>query len=261
MKSSLLFVLPVVLAAADTPQQQRGKKIVADALEALGGARFLEVEDRVESGRAYSFYREQLSGLSRAKIYTRYLSGARSEKDLAIRERQNFGKDEDSGVLFNEDGAYEITFRGARPLSEERLRRYRDTTHRNVFYILRERLKEPGLIVEHRSSEILNNQPVDVVDITDSENRTVTVYFHQSTKLPVKQSFVRRDPATRERDEEVTLYSKYRDVGGGVQWPFTIQRERNGEKIYEIYSESVVINQGLKDDLFTLPSNTKILKK
>jgi len=26
-------------------------------------------------------------------------------------------------------------------------------------------------------------------------------------------------------------------------WPFDIQRERNGEKIYQMYSDSVVINQ------------------
>ena len=50
-----------------------------------------------------------------------------------------------------------------------------------------------------------------------------------------------------------------RDVGGGVMWPFTIQRERNGEKIFEIFSESVKINQDLKDNMFTLPANMKII--
>jgi hypothetical protein len=102
---------------------------------------------------------------------------------------------------------------------------------------------------------------VEIVEIFDSENRSVTVYFSQSTKLPLRQFYYRRDPRTRERVEEVTVYSKYRDVGGGVMWPFAIRRERDGEKIYEIYSDSVVINQNLKDDLFTLPANMKILKK
>ena len=57
----------------------------------------------------------------------------------------------------------------------------------------------------------------------------------------------------------MTRYTKFRDVGGGVMWPFTIQRERNGEKIFEIFSESVSINQGLTDNLFTLPSGMKVL--
>ena len=42
-------------------------------------------------------------------------------------------------------------------------------------------------------------------------------------------------------------------------WPFSIRRARNGEKIYEIYAESVQINRNLKDDLFTLPAKLKIL--
>jgi hypothetical protein len=38
-------------------------------------------------------------------------------------------------------------------------------------------------------------------------------------------------------------------------------RERNGEKIYEIFSESVAINVDLDDSLFNLPSNVKVLKE
>ena len=48
-------------------------------------------------------------------------------------------------------------------------------------------------------------------------------------------------------------------MGGGVRWPGATVRERNREKILEIYSDSVVINHGLKDDLFSLPGNLKIL--
>jgi hypothetical protein len=81
------------------------------------------------------------------------------------------------------------------------------------------------------------------------------------TKHPTRQVYYRRDPIDNTKLEEVTLFSKYRDVGGGVMWPFTIRRERNGEKIFEMYSESVEINRDLKDSLFTLPQGMKILKK
>jgi hypothetical protein len=60
---------------------------------------------------------------------------------------------------------------------------------------------------------------------------------------------------------EETEYGKYREVGDGVKWPFTMLRKRDGEKVYEIFSETVTINQGLSDGLFVLPSNLKILKK
>jgi hypothetical protein len=259
---AMLLALAGVAASAET-SQERGKRIIDEALAALGGQNYLNMRDRVESGRAYSFYREKLSGLSRATIYTRYL--VRPEPPvpgfLGVRERQAFGKDENSAVLFAEDKGYEITFRGARPLSDDLIQRFRESTLHNIFYILRQRLGEPGLIFESKGADVLDNQPVEIVDITDAQNRTVTVYFHQSTKLPVRQVFYRRDPQTKDRIEEVTVYAKYRDVGGGVMWPFSIQRERDQEKIYEIYSDSVTINQDLKDNLFTLPANLKILKK
>jgi hypothetical protein len=253
-----VLLLVCALAARGETIQERGKRVADEAVAALGGDKFLAMRDRVESGRAYSFYRERLRGLSVATIYTRYLDMAPAGA-LAQRERQSFGKDEYSSLLFTDGKGFEITFRGARPMPEETVQRYYETAKRNVFYILRARLKEPGLVFESRGSEIQDNQPVEIVDITDADNQTTTVSFHASTKLPVRQVFVRRDPKTRDRMEEVTYFSKYRDAGGGVMWPYAIERQRNGEKIYEMYADSVAVNQNLTDDKFTLPGNMKIL--
>jgi hypothetical protein len=254
----LVALLVVPLLHAETAQE-RGKRVVMAALDALGGERFLSMNDRVESGRAYSFYREKLSGLTRATIYTRYLPDPKPAT-LAIRERQMFGKHEDFGVLITEDGeGWDVTFRGARPLPKAQMERYHDTTLHNIFYILRQRLKEPGMIFESQGSDVIDNMPVEIVDISDANNEVTTVYFHQSSKLPVRQKFLRRDPVTRERHEEVTIFSKYRDAGG-VQWPFAIQRQRDGDKLFEMYSDSVEVNKKLPDAEFLLPSDVKRLK-
>ncbi len=61
-------------------------------------------------------------------------------------------------------------------------------------------------------------------------------------------------------DTEVTAFARYR-ADGGVQWPHDIRRDRNGEKIYEMFSDSVEINKGLRDELFHLTGNIKILPK
>ena len=130
-------------ATAAETRQERGKRVVYEALQALGGDAYLHMEDRVEMGRAYSLYRGQISGLSLAKIYTRYLAPAPGQ--LAVRERDSFGQvdvrasdlKESNAVLFNEDGAWEVTFRGARPLDEKRFANYKDSTLRNILYILR----------------------------------------------------------------------------------------------------------------------------
>jgi hypothetical protein len=261
MRFLLCFVLGVSLVSGETIEE-KGKRIVDEALAALGGDRFLAMNDRVEAGRAYSFYREELSGLSVAKIYTRY---PRRPDDagpgwLGIEERQAFGRDEYSAVLFTGGKGYEVTFRGARLLPDDVMERFRLSTLHDIFYILRQRLAEKGLIFESRGSDVYQNQPIEMVDITDSENRVVKVYFHGSTKLPVREVFFRHDPKTKNRIEENVDYGKYRDVGGGVFWPYYMLKTRDGERIYQIFSETVTINQGLKDSLFTLPANMKILK-
>jgi hypothetical protein len=241
--------------AQPTSAEKRGKELIDQAVQALGGEKFLKMEDRVEIGRAYSFYREQISGLSIAKIYTRYLTVAPSEsgEKVAQRERESFGKAEDTGVLFNESGGWEITWKGAKELEKDRLERYRRTTLHNILYIFRQRLHEPGMIFESRGADIVENQPVDIVDLTDSQNRVIKVYFTQSTHLPLKQVYRHINAQDKQQDEEVTFFSRYREVNG-VQWPYQMRRERNGEKIFEMFADSVAINQDLTDDLFSLPA-------
>lgn len=256
----LAALVTALLVRAETPEQ-RGKRVIDECLQALGGDRYLNMQTRMESGRAYSFYRERISGLSIATIYTRYDSGVTdTTHNLAQHERDNFGKKQDYGTLFTDKEAWDITYRGARPLPADRFARYKDTTLRDIFYILRVRLHEPGWIIESKGADVVENRPVEIVELTDADDITTTVYFDQTNKVPIKQVFYRRDPITKDRNEEVTTFTKYRDVDG-VQWPFAIERDRNGEKIYEIFSDSVQINdKKATDDLFSLPSTIKLLK-
>jgi len=76
------------------------------------------MDDRVESGRVFNFYRSEITSLSIAKIYTRYASAPEAGK-LGLRERESFlsespGRPEISALLFREDGAWEITYKGPR---------------------------------------------------------------------------------------------------------------------------------------------------
>ena len=44
-------------------------------------------------------------------------------------------------------------------------------------------------------------------------------------------------------------------------WPFSIIRERDGEKVFQMFAESVTVNNNLPAKLFSLPQGIKILKK
>ena len=84
--------------AADTAKE-RGRQIVDKMIHALGGDAFRDMKTRTEMGRAYSFYRKQSSGLSVARMYTKYLPPG-GNTGVSELQRQVFGKKlDDAGAL------------------------------------------------------------------------------------------------------------------------------------------------------------------
>lgn len=252
--------LSVIPAAFAETAKDRGRQLANKVIFALGGDAFRFMRTRTEIGRAYSFYREELTGLAIARIYTSYSNPA-DASGLHESQRQVFGKKQEDAVIFTSTEAYEVTFRGAKPLADDRLKQFRETTLHDIFYILRARLNEPGVEFEAGEKDVVENQPVQVLDIYDAEDRKTRVWLNSDTLLPVKQSFRRWDPVIKDWRDEVTRYSKYREVTNRVMWPFATARERDTEKIFEMYSESVKVDDDLPDSLFQLPNGIKILKK
>ncbi len=238
----------------------KGKEIIDEAVAALGGDQFLHLRTRVASGRVYAFFHDQLSGLDRATIISEYLE-PKPGSGLAIQERELLGKKQDYSYLFLTDQGWDITFRGARPIPDENWERYVRTTEHDILYLLRERLNEPGMEFDYVSSEVYVSRHVEIVDITDAQNLTIRVYFDHNSHLPMRQIFNWMDPQTKERNEEISVYDKYRDIGQGVMWPFDIERERNGYKTYQFFADTAEANKPVPPKTFELPPGSKVLKK
>jgi hypothetical protein len=253
-----MATLIAVSAAAQTPVNQ-GRQVIDQAVAALGGDHFLHMRNRVAAGRIYSFFRDQLSGLSLAKIYVEYLPEAPAN-GLALRERELLGKKLDYSYLFLPDQGWDITFRGARPIPEEEWQRYARTTRNDILYILRFRLNEPGMQFDYVGSDVYLSRHVEIVDITDAKDQTVRVYFDHNTRLPVHETYSWIDQTTRVHNDEATEFDKYRDAGG-VMWPFSVERQRNGYKVYQMFADQVQMDQPFPAAIFDLPPGAKILKK
>ena len=258
--ASALAALAALCLAAQAPSDNRARDIVSQDTKALGGDNFLHLENRVVKGRIYSFFHEQLSGLDVATIYTQYLAQAPA-KGVAIRERELLGKKQDYSYLFLPDQGWDVTFRGARPVDDENWERYLRSTRNDIFYILRERQNEPGITYDYGGTETYLSSQVDVVDITDAQDQTVRVYFDHNTLLPIHQQFSWLDPETRQHNDETADFDKYRDCGGGVTLPYSIQRDRNGYKAYQMFASKIDVNQPLPPNIFDLPSGARVLKK
>jgi hypothetical protein len=97
MKAHNIALVSLALAGAallTAQSDSKGKQVIDQAIAALGGERFLHMQNRAARGRVYSFFHDQLSGLDVATIYTEYVM-PRPEKGIALREREVLGKKRD----------------------------------------------------------------------------------------------------------------------------------------------------------------------
>ena len=258
----LAFAAFLASACALTAQSDSGhaKEIIDKAVAALGGDHFLQMRNRVARGRVYAFFHDQLSGLDVTTIYTEYLS-SKPAKGIALHEREVLGKKQDYSYLFLSDQAFDVTYRGARPVPDETWQRYVRTTENDILYILKVRRDEPSMLYDYVGSDVYLSTHVEVVDITDAQSRTVRVFFDHNTMLPIHESFSWLDPDTKYHNDEVIDYDKYRDIGDGIMWPFTIERQRNGYKSYQMFATKVEANQPIPPKTFELPPGARLLKK
>lgn len=253
----------VVLGSmAQAQQEPKAKQIVEQSLQALGGQKFLALRSREETGRMYGFARSRMSGMARAVVMTEF-AGEWTPGAYPVKERVNFFRKDPDKVdywyLFDGKARTEVTFRGVRPFPPGLTRRYLESMSGNPLLLMRFRLKEPGLALRYLGSDIIENTPVEKVEFYfESDERAVEVAFHRDTKLPMRATQKWRNPTTRDVTDEVITLAKYKSVKG-VQWPFNIVRERDGEKDFEFFADTVEIDVTFPAGTFTLPSGAKQL--
>ncbi len=247
------------LTLAAQTRQERAKHLLDQCLEALGGDAFLNVKNMVQKGRAYSFRRQNLRGLAVMSVFTRFEPMRESDDPnwLPVSRREVYTEKGDYYVLFQNGQGWEVTYQGARPLPEDSLHRYRESTRRDIFYILRYRFNEPDMYFYYAGTEIIDNVPTHAIEIVDGRGEAVTVHLRMSDNLPVQQVYLRRDPKTRIPYEEKSLFSKYRKVGR-VTVPWNVERRRDDSKIFELFGRTAEIDRA-PAEMFALKKKLAIL--
>ena len=134
-RRTLLAGAPFVFVRRLTGQtaQEKGRQYVHDALDALGGQNFLDIQNQVASGRAYSFYNASVRGLARITVYERFdeMQPNMPEDWLPVSRREVYTEKGDFFSLFVNGKGWEVTFQGARPLPLDMINRYRLSVRRD----------------------------------------------------------------------------------------------------------------------------------
>ncbi len=217
---------------ADQPQTnpQKARAIVDQMIQAMGGQAYLNVQDYYAEGRSGSFHNETLEGLN---LYYRFWKWPNQERTELTKQR-------DIVRLYLSDQAYEITYKGIQMLNPEKDDRVKQALVRRYYSlenVLREWVKEPGVLLLDEGPSISEGQMAEKITIINSKNESVTILVSPETHLPMEKRFSTRDPRYRDRDEEVTIYGNWKVIQG-INTPRITLTRRNGATL----NQEIILN-------------------
>jgi hypothetical protein len=238
----LLFARPI---AVQNDPAVRGRQILDQAIQALGGQAYLNLRDYRWEGRGFSFdHFEEIAGMSPLIEYDR----------LPDKYRQVQGKNRDYIVVMNGDHGWDSSYRGVAPMPAADVERIRFGRKLSFDVILRFRLNEPGAEVLFTGSDFVDGQLVDIVEFSDAGRNLARLSIARDSHLPIRREWDRKLP-NREREQNVEILTKYHAAKGGVvQFPFYVGRQRNGIKVSEFFIEGIDTSHRLDDSLFQRPA-------
>jgi hypothetical protein len=222
----------------------KAKELIQQAIAALGGPAYLGVRDITRAGRFANFSRQgDLAGYVKFWDFTKLPDKNRTE----FTDKRNF--------IFVNNGSegWELDKGGVQEITAEAAQRFQEGLMKDIDHLFRARLDEEGMVFRYSGSDIVDLKQVDWVEVVDRERRTLRIAFDRASRLPIRTVFITRDRTTRQRTEEVEYLSNYHPVQG-IQTPFQIARERNGQKVYQVFISECQYNTGLDDSLFTRAS-------
>lgn len=230
-------------APAISPDQENARKakaVVEQGIQALGGQAYLTIRDREQQGRGYSFHHGRPNG-----------EGALfwSFTEFPDKERVEITKERDIAELYVGNRAWEITYKGPRPIEQKDLDDYLRRRHFSLETVLRNWINDPGAVLLYVGMAVAAQHPATQITLINSQNESVDLYFDNDTHLPVKKSFSWRDPVDRQKNLEEEIYENYRQVSG-VMCPYNLTRYFNGDMASQRFLNSVTINQGLDEAMF-----------
>jgi hypothetical protein len=228
------------------PEQSaaKAKQIMQQAVEALGGAAYLNVRDVTCSGNLGQFdHAGQLTGFEKFIEYSEPPSKERTE-NLPQRNEIN---------VFNGNEGWNLDRGGVSEEPATQVIQFQEDVRKDLDNILKHRINEPGMEIRYGGQDVVDLKQVDWIQLIDSDDRTIRIAFDRATHLPVQKVVQSRDPKFRTTTNEVEYYSLYYAIGG-VQTPKQITRERNNMKVYQVFFDKCEYNTGLQDSMFTKQS-------
>jgi len=219
----------------------KAQQILAQMLDAMGGAAYINVRGSQCSGRLSHFgHNNDLTSYLEFKDYWRFPD----------KNRIDYGKKGNIIDLFSGKEGWTMDHDGVAEEPADKVDEFQDRMLKDPEHLLRYRLKEQGLVYRYGGADLIDLKPVDWIELVDREERTYRIAVQRENHLMVRFTVITEDSTSRERTEEVTSYSNYHPLDG-VQTPLQVTRTRNDRRILQAFYDTCSYNPNLPADFFT----------
>jgi hypothetical protein len=250
---SILLALAALLACAfvlraqnpDTMMPEKSaakaKELMQQMIDAMGGTSYLNVSDLDATGRFSAFGSNgDVVGYTVARDVWKYPD----------KHRTDYSGRGNIVDLYAGDKGWSLDHDGVHVQPEDAIKAFKEALQKNFDYILRVRLQDNTLALRYGGTGLIDMKQAEWVVLGDRDVRTIRIAIDRFNHLPLRMVIQFRDPETRDRMEESTLYSNWHMVNG-VNVPYQIMRERNGRHVYQLFRSECRINTGVGDDFFS----------
>lgn len=245
------------VAPPDDPRTQKAEEILSRAVEASGGARYLQVRSTVARGMLtpMEVVKGTYSPPSTFVDYTIFPDRSRTEfKRRGERSIQTYANG--AGWMYSSANS-----RGVVDLNPQQLAAFKFSVRTSIDYLLRGFWrKETGVVLSYvgrREAGVVGRRN-ETIKLTYADGFQIEYEFDARSGLPAKANYTRRN-AEGEDVAEQDVYARYLDVNG-VTLPFVIDHYVAGVQTSRVNIESIELDKPISDTLFARPASAKDVK-
>jgi hypothetical protein len=236
----------------DAARNARQARAALDAMiQAMGGQAWLNVKNRYQHGHIAGFY-HGTPDPGTLEVFE-YHSWPDSDRIEATKHR-------DVITFYIGREAWELTYRGKRPVPEEQLDDYLRRRDHSIETVVKLWLNDPKTILVYEGQKLAARHLAEQVTLISPENEAVTILMDIQTHLPLKRDFQWRDPVYKDKNTDSEEYDDYHEFAG-IPTPMRITRYKNDEIVRQYYIDKVEYNQDLGADFWDVNAVARRLKK
>src|SRR5271170_3368619 len=239
---------------AGETSDQRGRKLLDQMLEALGGDAWLNRQNVHEIGHLARFFRGAPTGIVVDFTTTRqFANGDRPDAQRIgfITDKSIIfpGKKIDIVQIWSNNTGHEVTYKGNATLPKDQVDDYYRRQDHSIESIFRVWLKAPGVMVVDGGSTMVERRLTERVTILSDNNDAVTLDIDAESHLPRRRTFEPRNPKFKDIDEDAEEYDDYHTIQG-LPTSFTLTRYHNGDMASQTFYSKVEYDVDLPPGTF-----------